>query len=87
MSPQRQLALLLMMHDVLRSHGAAQFPNSTHSPVLLGFPGAQIVSFDDDAIREAEYENVSAVQVTRRFMTHRTRFLRDLFADWEDGTR
>ena len=52
LSPQRQLALLVLMHDVLRSHGSAQFLISTHSPILLGYPGAQIFSFDDGSIRE-----------------------------------
>ena len=81
LSPQRQLAMLVLMHDVLASHGSAQFVISTHSPILLGYPGAQIVSFDDGVIREIAYEDVPAVQVTRRFMTHRESFLRDLLED------
>ena len=81
LSPQRQLAMLVLMHDVLQSHASAQFIISTHSPILLGYPGAQIVSFDDGVIREIAYEDVPAVQVTRRFMTHRESFLRDLLDD------
>jgi predicted ATPase len=46
LSPQRQLAFLVLLHDVLRKCKDAQFIISTHSPVLLGFPAAQIVSFD-----------------------------------------
>ena len=81
LSPQRQLALLVMMHDVLRSHGSAQFLISTHSPILLGFPGAQIFSFDDGVIREMAYDDIPSVQITRRFMSHHESFLLDLFAD------
>jgi predicted ATPase len=81
LSPQRQLAMLVLMHDVLASHGSAQFLISTHSPILLGFPGSQILSFDDGVIREIAYEDVPAVQVMRRFMTHRDSFLRDLLED------
>jgi predicted ATPase len=81
LSPQRQLAMLVLMHDVLRSHGSAQFLISTHSPILLGFPGAQILSFDDGVIREIDYEDCPAVQVARHFLNHRESFLRELFAD------
>ena len=79
LSPQRQLAMLVLMHDVLQSHGSAQFLISTHSPILLGYPGAQIVSFDDGVIREIAYEDCAAVQVTRGFMSDRKRFLKHLF--------
>src|SRR5580704_10700074 len=41
LSPQRQLAFLVLIHDVLRNHKDAQFIISSHSPVLLGFPEAQ----------------------------------------------
>jgi predicted ATPase len=47
LSPQRQLAFLVLLHDVLKKHKDAQFIISTHSPVLLGYPKAQIVSFDE----------------------------------------
>lgn len=83
LSPQRQLAMLVLMHDVLRSHGSAQFIISTHSPILLGYPGAQIFSFDDGAIREIAYDDCPAVQVTRRFMGDREGFLRYLFEEDE----
>lgn len=36
LSPQRQLAFPVLIHDVLRKHKDAQFIISTHSPVLLG---------------------------------------------------
>lgn len=82
LSPQRQLSLLVLMHDVLRSHASAQFLISTHSPILLGFPGAHIFCFGEEGtLEEREYEDCPAVQITRRFTTHRASFLRDLFRD------
>lgn len=85
LSPQRQLSLLVLMHDVLRSHASAQFLISTHSPILLGFPGAHIVSFGENgSLQEIEYEDCSAVQITRRFTAHRDSFLQALLrADQE----
>ena len=40
LSPQRQLALLALMHNLVRS-GDSQFFAATHSPILLTFPGAR----------------------------------------------
>ncbi len=81
LSPQRQLSMLVLMHDVLRSHGSAQFIISTHSPILLGFPGAQILSFDDGRVREISYDECLPVQITRRFAMHRESFLDELFSE------
>jgi predicted ATPase len=48
LSPQRQLAFLVLIHDTLRKYKDAQFIMSSHSPILLGYPEAQIFSFDCD---------------------------------------
>ena len=42
LSAQRQLAFLALLHKTLRRFHDAQFIISTHSPLLLGLPGAQI---------------------------------------------
>jgi predicted ATPase len=81
LSPQRQLAFLVLLHDVLRKHKDAQFIISTHSPVLLGYPGAQIVSFDDARLHEIEYDDTASMQIVRRFVNHRESFLKELFAE------
>ena len=89
LSPQRQLAFLVLIHDVLHSHKDAQFIISTHSPVLLGYPQAQIISFDDESLREISYEETAPMQIVRRFVNDRDRFLEELFEEtpslFEDG--
>jgi predicted ATPase len=81
LSPQRQLALLVLLHDVVRKHRDAQFIISTHSPVLLGYPDAQIVSFDDGSLHEIQYEETASMQIVRRFVNHRDSFLDELFGN------
>jgi predicted ATPase len=81
LSPQRQLAFLVMLHDVLRKYKDAQFIISTHSPVLLGFPRAQIMSFDGGQIHEIDYEETSPMQIVRRFLNHREAFLKELLEE------
>jgi predicted ATPase len=81
LSPQRQLSFLVLIHDVLRRFKDAQFIISTHSPVLLAYPKAQIVSFDEGTIHEIEYEETAAFQVVHHFLNHREKSLEELFAE------
>ena len=81
LSPQRQLSFLVLIHDVLRKFKDAQFIISTHSPVLLAYPKAQILSFDEENIHEIDYEQTGSFQVAHRFLNHRKEFLEELFAD------
>lgn len=81
LSPQRQLAFLILIHDTLRRYKDAQFLISTHSPVLLGYPGAQIFSFDDGHLHEIDYEDTAPLQIVRRFTNDRENFLQELFQD------
>jgi len=81
LSPQRQLAFLVLLHDVLRKHKDAQFIISTHSPILLGYPKAQIVSFDEGPLHEIDYEETAPMQIVRSFVNQRESFLEELFND------
>jgi predicted ATPase len=81
LSPQRQLAFLVLMHETVKAHRDAQFIISTHSPLLLGYPGAQIFSFDDEDLREIDYEETAPLQIVRRFVNDRDRFCGELFAE------
>ncbi|HEX4786179.1 MAG TPA: AAA family ATPase [Candidatus Sulfotelmatobacter sp.] len=81
LSPQRQLSFLVLIHDVLKKFKDAQFIISTHSPVLLAYPEAQILAFDGGSIREIEYEQTGSFQVASRFLNERKQFLEELFAE------
>jgi len=81
LSPQRQLAFLVLIHDVVRKFKDAQFIISTHSPVLLAYPKAQILSFDGGNVREVEYEETGSFEVVHRFLNNREQFLDELFAE------
>jgi hypothetical protein len=78
LSPQRQLSFLVLIHDVLRKFKDAQFIISIHSLVLLGYPEAQILSFDDGCIHEIEYEETAPMHIVRRFVNDRESFLAEL---------
>ena len=78
LSPQRQLSFLLLLHETLREYPDAQFLISTHSPILLACPGAQILSFDDAHIHPIAYRDTPAYQITRRFLADPESFLDQL---------
>jgi predicted ATPase len=84
LSPQRQLSFLILLHQTLRDYQDAQFIISTHSPILLGLPGAQILSFDTDGIREIAYEDTPAFLITRRFLNAPEAMLARLLAESDD---
>jgi predicted ATPase len=64
LSPQRQLALLALM-SMLVAAGKSQFIIATHSPILLTFPGVQILSFDGHALHPVSLEDTSHFQITK----------------------
>lgn len=76
LSPQRQLALLAMLKEMVAQ--GAQFIIATHSPILMAFPAAVIYSFDQHPVTEIPYEAVEHVDLTRRFLNNPAAFLRHL---------
>ena len=76
LSPSRQLTLLYEM-DQLARHGS-QLIVATHSPILLGLPSAQIVSFDGGELRRVAYEETESYQITELFINNRERILHEL---------
>ncbi|KZZ83458.1 AAA family ATPase [Bacillus sp. SJS] len=82
LSPQRQLALLRVIYD-LTKEGGAQFIIATHSPILLGYPGASIRLFEEGEIVETEYENTEHYSLTKYFLQNRERLLAELFKEEE----
>ena len=78
LSPQRQLSFVVLLHDTLREYPDAQFIISTHSPILLATPNAQILSFDQNQIHAINYEDTPAFQITRRVMLDHRSFINDL---------
>lgn len=80
LSPQRQLSFLRIMHDLVREENC-QFIIATHSPIILGYPDATILSFDDGEIKETEYEMTEHYQITKYFLDHREKFLKDILED------
>ena len=83
LSPQRQLSFLSVVHQ-LEKTGRAQFLISTHSPIILAYPGAVLLSLDGDAIRQVRYEDTEHYRVTKQFLASPERYFRHLFSEKAD---
>jgi predicted ATPase len=79
LSPTRQLSLLTMIKMMVDQGG--QFIIATHSPIVLAYPGATILSFDGGRIEPVDYDSLEHVVVTRDFLNNPASFLRILIAE------
>ena len=79
LSPMRQLSFLVMLKSMVER--GAQFIIATHSPVVMAFPDAVIISCDDGAIHEVGYEELEHVTLTRDFLQAPESYLRHLLAE------
>jgi predicted ATPase len=76
LSPKRQLTFLALLKQMVAQD--SQFIIATHSPIILGFPGAAILSFDETPIRPVQYEQLEHVWLTKAFLNNPDRFLNQL---------
>lgn len=79
LSPQRQMTLLI--HIVKMAKAGAQFIIASHSPILLGIPEADIISFDEGKVCHCKYEDTESYRVTEMFISNRKRLLDELLRE------
>lgn len=84
LSPQRQLTLLATMAK-LANRGDTQFLIATHSPILLTFPGATILSFDAGRLCAVDLKDTAHYQITKGILDNPDRYWKHLLADEEPG--
>ena len=80
LSPARQLTLLALMARLV-PRGKIQFIVATHSPILLTFPGADIVSFDDPSLPRVALRDTSHYQITKGILDSPERYWKHLVGD------
>ncbi len=74
LSPQRQLAILTRIHDLVMD--SSQFLIATHSPILLAYPDAWIFECSGEGLRRIEYEETEHYRVTRDFLMNPARMIK-----------
>jgi predicted ATPase len=81
LSTSRQLAVLRRIHQLIRNH--SQFIIATHSPILMAYPGAKIISLGSQGFAEVRYEETEHYAVTKTFLNNTSKMLEDLLSDDE----
>jgi predicted ATPase len=79
LSPQRQLAFLVAMHELVERE--SQFVIATHSPIIMAYPNAWIYEFGPSGIRRVEYKETEHYRVTHAFLNRTEQTLRQLLGD------
>ena len=83
LSPSRQLAALRAFHDLVEK--ASQLVIATHSPILLSYPNAKIVQFDNSGVSEISFEDTEHYATTRDFLNNYPKRLEQLLSDEADA--
>lgn len=79
LSPQRQLAMLTIMHRLI--YHKSQLLIATHSPIIMAYPNATIYQLTDDKIEQVEYKNTEHYQITKTFLDCPERMLHHLLTE------
>lgn len=77
LSFHHQLSLLYLLHEAVKDN--CQIIIATHSPIIMAYPNAQIIRFNEGALEEVPYESLESVQLLKRFLDNPEVFIRRLF--------
>ena len=79
LSPSKLLELMCHIRDLEKKN--SQFIISTHSPILMAYPGAQILYLTQEGIRSVSYRETEHYQITKRFLNAPEQMCKYLFAE------
>lgn len=77
LSPMRQLELLCHINRLVKQN--SQFFISTHSPILMSFPGSEVLELTPEGIKSVPYQETAHFRTARDFLAHPDRMLDILF--------
>ncbi|MCA9883719.1 MAG: AAA family ATPase [Anaerolineae bacterium] len=76
LSPNRQLTLISLMNMAIKQN--AQFIIATHSPIVMAYPNATILSCDGPQLEPIAYDEIETVSVMRSFLENPDAYMRYL---------
>lgn len=77
LSFENQLALLVILKNAIEEN--TQLIIASHSPVIMAYPGAQILQFNEESLEEVTYEDIEQVQNLKHFLHQPSAYFRHLF--------
>jgi predicted ATPase len=73
------MKLMVYMNDLVKN--GSQFIISTHSPILMTFPDAEIYQLTDDGITAVSYQDTEHFCLTKQFVDCPEQMLKYLLSD------
>lgn len=80
LSPQRQIQLLALLRRA-ENAGNTQIIIATHSPILMSYPGAQLLEIRDGDIVETGFQDTGHFRLYRRFISDPESYHKLIFDD------
>lgn len=66
LSPMRQMSMIVRINDLVKR--GAQFIIATHSPIIMAYPGADIIQLNEDGYDRIDYRETEHYIVTKAFI-------------------
>lgn len=79
LSPMRLMTLLCAIHRLVQQN--SQFIISTHSPILMAYPGATVFQLSETGLKQVDCRQTEHWQITQRFLKDPERMLRYLLEE------
>lgn len=79
LSPMRLMRLMVCMQELVKKN--SQFIISTHSPILMTFPNAEVLEITEEGINSVNYKDTEHFIVTKRFMDAPEKIIESLLGD------
>ena len=79
LSPFSQIKMLVRMHQLVTED--SQFIVSTHSPILMAYPGATIYQLTENGISQIDYDKTEHYMLMKYFLNNTNQYLKDIGID------
>ena len=79
LSPGKMLELMVHMNLLVKQN--SQFIISTHSPILMSYPGAEVYQLTQDGIKSVDYRETEHFQLTKQILNAPEAMFRYLFEE------
>ena len=76
LSPMKLLELMVIIDNLVNNN--SQFIISTHSPILMAYPKAEIYEIDNGKLKLTAFEETNHFSITKYFMLNYERMIRNL---------
>lgn len=77
LSPARILRLMCNINNLVNDN--SQFIIATHSPILMAFPGAEVLELTKNGIHSVDYKDTEHYIITKRFLGAPEKMCEELF--------